>query len=69
MIATILTYSVFAGLTYFATELWQVATLRFLAMGVGGECNVAAALVAEVFPNMLGHMLPGFSMLQVWCVL
>ena len=22
---------------YFATELWQVATLRFVAMGVGGE--------------------------------
>ena len=52
MIATILTYSVFAGLTYFATELWQVATLRFfVAMGVGGEWAVAAALVAEVFPK------------------
>ena len=52
MIATILIYSVFAGLTYFATELWQVATLRFfVAMGVGGEWAVAAALVAEVFPK------------------
>ena len=52
MIATILTYSAFAGLTYFATELWQVATLRFfVAMGVGGEWAVAAALVAEVFPK------------------
>ena len=52
MIATILTYSVFAGLTYFATELWQIALLRFfVAMGVGGEWAVAAALVAEVFPN------------------
>ena len=52
MIATILTYSVFAGLTYFVTELWQVATLRFfVAMGVGGEWAVAAALVAEVFPK------------------
>ena len=52
MIATILTYSVFAGLTYFATELWQVATLRFfVALGVGGEWAVAAALVAEVFPK------------------
>ena len=28
MIATILTYSVFAGLTYFVNELWQVATVR-----------------------------------------
>ena len=52
MIATILTYSVFAGLTYFAIELWQVALLRFfVAMGVGGEWAVAAALVAEVFPK------------------
>ncbi len=51
MIATILMYSVFSGLTYFASELWHVATLRFLvAMGVGGEWAVAASLVAEVFP-------------------
>lgn len=51
MIATILIYSVFSGLTYFATELWQVAALRFLvAVGVGGEWAVAASLVAEVFP-------------------
>jgi len=52
MVATILFYSVFAGLTYFATELWQVGVLRFLvAMGVGGEWAVAATLVAEVFPQ------------------
>jgi hypothetical protein len=51
MIVTILMYSVFSGLTYFASELWQVGVLRFLvAMGVGGEWAVAAALVSEVFP-------------------
>jgi MFS family permease len=51
MAVTILVYSVFSGLTAFATELWQVAVLRFLvALGVGGEWAVAAALVAEVFP-------------------
>lgn len=51
MAVTILFYSVFSGLTYFATELWHVAALRFLvALGVGGEWAVAAALVAEVFP-------------------
>jgi MFS family permease len=50
MILTILFYSVFSGLTYFATDVWQVAVLRFLvALGVGGEWAVAAALVAEVF--------------------
>ncbi|MBL9160453.1 MAG: MFS transporter [Verrucomicrobiales bacterium] len=52
MIMTILMYSVFAGLTYFATNLEQVMVLRFLvAMGIGGEWAVAAALVAEVFPT------------------
>ncbi len=51
MVVTILCYSVFSGLTFFATELWHVAALRFLvALGVGGEWAVAAALVAEVFP-------------------
>jgi MFS family permease len=48
---TILFYSIFSGLTFFATELWHIAALRFLvALGVGGEWAVAAALVAEVFP-------------------
>jgi MFS family permease len=52
MIITILMYSVFSGLTFFATELWHVTALRFLvAMGVGGEWAVAAALVSEVFPK------------------
>ncbi len=52
MIATILTYSLFSGLTYFATDLWQIALLRFfVAMGVGGEWAVAASLVAEIFPK------------------
>ena len=52
MAVTILMYSVFSGLTFFATNLWQVGALRFLvAMGVGGEWAVAASLVAEIFPQ------------------
>lgn len=52
MALTILCYSLFSGLTYFATEIWHVGALRFLvAMGVGGEWAVGAALVAEVFPK------------------
>ncbi|MCB1275661.1 MFS transporter [Prosthecobacter sp.] len=52
MVITILFYSVFSGLTYFAADLWHVGVLRFLvAMGVGGEWAVAAALVAEIFPK------------------
>ena len=51
LVATILMYSVFSGMTFFAQSLWQVALARFLvAMGVGGEWAVAASLVAEVFP-------------------
>ena len=50
--ATILVYSIFSGLTYFAHSLWEVGATRFLvAMGVGGEWAVAASLVAEVFPK------------------
>src|ERR1041385_2314069 len=52
MVLTILMYSIFSGLTFFVTNLWQVAVLRFfVALGVGGEWAVAAALVAEVFPK------------------
>lgn len=52
MALTILCYSIFSGLTAFATEVWHVGALRFLvAMGVGGEWAVGAALVAEVFPK------------------
>jgi MFS family permease len=52
MIATILIYSLFSGLTYFANTMWQLAAIRFfVAAGVGGEWAVAASLVAEVFPT------------------
>jgi hypothetical protein len=52
MTLTILMYSLFTGVTYFAQHWWDLAILRFLvAMGVGGEWAVAAAAVAEVFPQ------------------
>ena len=71
MIVTILMYSVFSGLTYFAQSLWQVAVLRFLvATGVGGEWAVAAALVAEVFPKRARAQASGIfhatSILGTW---
>jgi MFS family permease len=58
MVVTILFYSIFSGLTYFAQSLWHIGVLRFLvAMGVGGEWAVAAALVAEVVPaHARAHM-------------
>jgi MFS family permease len=51
LVATIVMYSLFSGLTYFATNLWQIGALRFLvSIGIGGEWAVAASLVSEVFP-------------------
>jgi MFS family permease len=71
MALSILFYSVFSGLTYFATSVWHVAVLRFLvALGVGGEWAVAAALVAEVFPPRAraraGGIFHGTSVAGVW---
>ena len=71
MALTILMYSVFSGLTYFAQDLQDVAALRFLvAMGVGGEWAVAASLVAEVFPPKARAQASSFfhasSVLGVW---
>ena len=59
MALTILMYSLFSGLTYFAHSLTQVGLLRFfVAMGVGGEWAVAASLVAEVFPEQAREARP-----------
>lgn len=71
MALTILCYSVFSGLTALSTELWQVGVLRFLvAMGVGGEWAVAAALVSEVFPPKARAQASGIfhasSVLGLW---
>lgn len=71
LIVTILTYSLFSGLTYFAENLGQVAVLRFLvAVGTGGEWSVAAAMVAEAFPNRArahaGSIFHATSILGTW---
>ena len=58
MILTILMYSVFSGMTYFATSLEQVMGLRFLvAMWIGGEWAVAAALFIFAFSGLVAKML------------
>jgi MFS family permease len=71
LMLTIIFYSLFSGLTYFATQLWHVAILRFLvALGVGGEWAVAASLVAEVFPSRARVHASGIfhasSVLGIW---
>ncbi|MDA1230427.1 MAG: MFS transporter [Planctomycetota bacterium] len=71
MALTILFYSMFSGLTAFASEIWHVGALRFLvAMGVGGEWAVGAALVAEVFPakarERAGGIFHATSVVGLW---
>ncbi len=52
MVMTILMYSVFTGLSVFATGLWDFNAYRFLCgLGVGGQFAVGVALVAETMPD------------------
>jgi MFS family permease len=51
MAASILVYSIFTGLIYFAQEPWHLCAARFLgALGMGGEWSLGIALVMEVWP-------------------
>lgn len=51
MLATIIIYSIFTGLSAFSRNFWDFALLRFLTgLGVGGEFAVGVSLVAEVMP-------------------
>jgi len=52
MTASILCYSIFTGLCYFATEAWHIGALRFIAaLGMGGEWSLGVALVMECWPE------------------
>jgi len=60
MTLSILTYSVFTGLCYFAREPWQLGTLRFVAaFGMGGEWSLGVALVMEAWPAEKRPLLAG----------
>ena len=51
MSLSILTYSLFAGFSYFAQQPWQLGALRALgALGMGGEWALGVALVMESWP-------------------
>jgi MFS family permease len=57
---SILTYSLFTGLSYFATEPWHLGTLRFIAaLGMGGEWSLGVALVMECWPEKHRPLLAG----------
>ncbi len=52
MLITVLTYSVFTGLSALSRGVWDFAFYRFLTgLGVGGQFAVGVAMVAEVMPD------------------
>jgi MFS family permease len=52
MILSVLAYSIFTGLNYFAQAPWQLAMFRFIAaLGMGGEWSLGVALVMEAWPR------------------
>ena len=52
MIATILFFTVFTGLSVFSVGLWDFNLYRFLCgLGVGGQFAVGVAMVAETIPD------------------
>ena len=58
MSLSILCYSLFTGLAYFATEPWHLAASRFVAaLGMGGEWSLGVALVMEIWPEKRRPML------------
>jgi len=60
MTLSILAYSVFTGLCYFAKEPWHLGALRFLAaFGMGGEWSLGVALVMEAWPRDKRPLLAG----------
>jgi MFS family permease len=57
---SILCYSIFTGLCYFATEPWHLAVLRAVAaLGMGGEWALGVALVMESWPEAKRPLLAG----------
>ena len=52
LVLTILTYALFTGGSFFATQWWHLLIFRFLAaLGIGGEWAVGAALLSETWPR------------------
>ena len=52
MTMSILCYSLFTGLAYFAQQPWHLGAFRFIAaLGMGGEWSLGVALVMECWPR------------------
>ncbi len=60
MTLSILVYSLFTGLCFFAREPWQLGLLRFTAaFGMGGEWSLGVALVMEIWPGDKRQLMAG----------
>jgi MFS family permease len=60
MTLSILTYSVFTGLCFFARTPWELGALRFIAaFGMGGEWSLGVALVMEAWQSGKRALLAG----------
>ncbi len=60
MAASILVYSVFTGMIYFAQQPWHLCAARFMgALGMGGEWSLGIALVMEVWPEKHRPLMAG----------
>jgi SHS family sialic acid transporter-like MFS transporter len=60
MSLSILVYSLFTGICYFATQAWHLAVFRFIAaLGMGGEWSLGVALVMECWPEKHRPILAG----------
>src|SRR6516162_7591056 len=60
MTLSILVYSIFTGLCFFAGAPWQLGLLRFVAaFGMGGEWSLGVALVMEAWPADKRPLLAG----------
>ena len=60
MMLSILTYSIFTGLCFFARQPWHLGALRFIAaFGMGGEWSLGVALVMEAWPSGKRALLAG----------
>jgi MFS family permease len=60
MAISILFYSLFTGMVYFAQEPWHILVLRFFAaLGMGGEWSLGVALLMEVWPEKWRPLMAG----------
>jgi MFS family permease len=60
MALSVLCYSAFTGLGFFAQHPWHLLALRFLgALGMGGEWSLGVALVMESWPEVRRPLMAG----------